>query len=1191
MALTYEQFKKAKESGLSTEQIVEFEKRRTKESQVGQKIQTQTEQPSGILSNVLGAGKAVGGFLGGLAKDMTKSVASNIVSPIQLAKTAKNYYGDEDVQKRASEAMRGIDPDKQAKHTDDLYKALKTAETEEEKASIIKLMQEDLNKYVKEVEEKPIKEEVDTSVTLPFYGEIEAPKTAKEVAGRALETAALGAGGTAKVGATAGKSLFKRALTGPGSKIGATYSAGSALSENKSLGETAIQAGIGGILGGATDLALIGGGKGLQKLGEKLQKPTTKTVQQAKEEIAGRVITGKTKDRAVGVKALESIDTKNVKTFKDLEDKFSSKIIELSKKVDKKLEKDISTQKLKDLTTKAKSISGKEVKTNYVKTALEHLQEVYKKTGDNIGVQNIKDTIKKATTTGLTKKEINNIARSYGVEFGKKAFSKTGEPLTSVNSKLYESVRRGIKDKARETAAGLGIKEMDKTMSAIYRTRDLVAKNKEQANKLQQKIQERGLGEKLGRSAFNVLNMATMGGLKGFIERGMGRGTGLKTLNYIELDKNIAKNLKLLEKANKSKTKIQLEKVLNEIAKNVGVGISKTGEVISKIPGIAEEAPRKSVQSLMDATRTKMPIGMTIKDVSKQGFNKAAAPEKLIQEARKYKSAEEFVKAQGTPVYHSSSEKFANGKPNFDAYFGDADWKKAFSKEFGVNEYEVVLPKNKKILDLNKNTPEANAFIEKWGGSREDFYDEDWVDKYKVFPEVKKSGYDGAKFQGEYILSKDLINETKTKSQLIDIWNKANQKEIPYKETGSLTTKLLKKLEGKTTVSKQFIDDLTNSPDLKQVEKDLIRRGLAGEGEKINVTNFANKIKAELLPLKRVNAKTPIDDYASRRGEYYGQRYEGITLPSEIRGNVKNYSEQIYNSPIRTSAGSVHFDTNNVKNYFGHTRIEDMADNKTRRVIEVQSDLYQKGGLEKEGYRPRPGQTQTQMLQEMKDSKIYNAIKGSPLEKRTSEIAKLEQYNDPTAHFRMVREEISQAAKDKKTKVQFPTGETAMKIEGLGNQDGPGWIINEKVRGRHSGQLQVSDLKVGLAVDQGFQEWIITDVLGDGKFKAVPAEFYKELELGIKKGGKLKEYVERVIRLKSEEFDISGKVDTKNPIYKFYEKEMGKYLKSKYNAKEVIDDQGVSWYEVDIKPEMKGSIEAFGMGAIPLATQINQDKK
>ena len=36
-----------------------------------------------------------------------------------------------------------------------------------------------------------------------------------------------------------------------------------------------------------------------------------------------------------------------------------------------------------------------------------------------------------------------------------------------------------------------------------------------------------------------------------------------------------------------------------------------------------------------------------------------------------------------------------------------------------------------------------------------------------------------------------------------------------------------------------------------------------------------------------------------------------------------------------------------------------------------------------------------------------------------------------------------------------------------------------------------------------------------------------------------------------ETFDISGKVDINNPIYKFYEKDLGKYLKSKYSAKEI----------------------------------------
>ena len=66
-----------------------------------------------------------------------------------------------------------------------------------------------------------------------------------------------------------------------------------------------------------------------------------------------------------------------------------------------------------------------------------------------------------------------------------------------------------------------------------------------------------------------------------------------------------------------------------------------------------------------------------------------------------------------------------------------------------------------------------------------------------------------------------------------------------------------------------------------------------------------------------------------------------------MQGKVASYQEVIYESPIANSAGSVHF-SYQTPNYFGHTRIEDMADSKTRRVIEVQSDLCQKGRLEGE---------------------------------------------------------------------------------------------------------------------------------------------------------------------------------------------------------------------------------------------------
>lgn len=70
----------------------------------------------------------------------------------------------------------------------------------------------------------------------------------------------------------------------------------------------------------------------------------------------------------------------------------------------------------------------------------------------------------------------------------------------------------------------------------------------------------------------------------------------------------------------------------------------------------------------------------------------------------------------------------------------------------------------------------------------------------------------------------------------------------------------------------------------------------------------------------------------------------------------------------------------------------------------------------------------------------------------------------------------------------------------------------------------------------------------------------------------------------AETFDISGKVDTNNPIYKFYEKDLGRYLTSKYGAKTVVDKQGVKWYEVDVKKDWaKLPVEAFGV--LPLIPQ------
>lgn len=556
-------------------------------------------------------------------------------------------------------------------------------------------------------------------------------------------------------------------------------------------------------------------------------------------------------------------------------------------------------------------------------------------------------------------------------------------------------------------------------------------------------------------------------------------------------------------------------------------------------------------------------------------------------------------------------------------------------------------------------------------------------------------------------------------------------KDNAFKGFNDLSTKLLEKLKGRTTVSRQFIEDLTNSPDLKQAEKDLIRRvlqedddagdylyhgtsksafeNIAKEGivpqrrgvssfsktedysknwafpeatgtkgemlrikasyldgktvnvigkrpssdelneiltketippeaieikrngkweplvygsksDQINVPAFAEKVKSELLPLKRMLPKSIRQD----SGDF---RYENITLPDELRGPVYNYSEHIYESPIKTGAGDSHFGGETDK-YYAHSRIEDLAnqfgkdgqpdaEGTTRRVIEIQSDLFQKGRLE--------GELMDRSALKTRDGgngiKLSDGVDESILAKRAQEVAKLEPYRN-TWHERVIREEVKQAAKDGKTKLQFPTGETAMKIEGLGIPEGdrfqiPGKETKPGFR-QNLGNLTKEQLKPGMEIMDNVvtygntigegNSWIITDVLGDGKFKAVPKEVMApwlvrniDTDTAVYVGtdrdaalSALERAKERGMNVElaknepsdlEETFDISGKVDTENPIYKFYDKTVAKYLTNKYGGKIITDPQGVKWVEIDVKPEYKKlPVEAFGIaGLIPLA--------
>lgn len=407
-----------------------------------------------------------------------------------------------------------------------------------------------------------------------------------------------------------------------------------------------------------------------------------------------------------------------------------------------------------------------------------------------------------------------------------------------------------------------------------------------------------------------------------------------------------------------------------------------------------------------------------------------------------------------------------------------------------------------------------------------------------------------------------------------------------------LSTRILEKLKGKDFVNRQYIQDLTNSPDVRQVEREVFRDVLNNtKGNTIVAQDLADQVKTSLLPLNTIDNA----DFA---------RYESVTLPDEQRGDIQNYFETIYQSPIETGAGGVHFNRDEFPNYFAHTRIEDLADlvpvkrkytiaeldagvgvpmlgtmtGGTRRIIEVQSDLFQKGRLEseKDQWSIMQGDENRIALEQRLGGKEATE---RALAERAEEIAKLQPYRN-TWWERIIREEIKRAAQDGKTKLQLPTGETAMKIEGLGEAEDI-WLTNFEVtsRGYKSNHLESDMLEVGRAIVRqdspgmgvsnvnNLDEWIITDVLGDGKFKAIPRQQLEKYSFQVSQD----EAISRARSIRPdtiETFDISGKVDTSNPIYKFYEKDVQKFLKRFYDSKQVTDSNGVTWNEIDIDEKM-----------------------
>ena len=226
-----------------------------------------------------------------------------------------------------------------------------------------------------------------------------------------------------------------------------------------------------------------------------------------------------------------------------------------------------------------------------------------------------------------------------------------------------------------------------------------------------------------------------------------------------------------------------------------------------------------------------------------------------------------------------------------------------------------------------------------------------------------------------------------------------------------LTLQVFEDLNGKSIVSREYIENLIAQPKLKQAEKELLKKILDEfNSKKIPVHQFADKVKNELLVLN----------------EKIESRYGDIALPWFLGGQIAEYFERVYEAPLKTKAGDLHFDGS--ENYFAHTRIEDMKDGENRRIIEIQSDLFQKGQLQNEI--PSPVDEKPEIIREgYKRLREWKIKKLEPLEKFKN-----------CWHLRIIQEEIKKAAADGKKNLLFPGAETIAIIQGYIERTEDGYV-------------------------------------------------------------------------------------------------------------------------------------------------------
>jgi hypothetical protein len=463
----------------------------------------------------------------------------------------------------------------------------------------------------------------------------------------------------------------------------------------------------------------------------------------------GRILQAGDNPRAIeqATRALTDIDIKNIKTYDDLNNTLADRITVLSRQVDERLRQDNTLYKPAQLS-KTTKVGDELIAEDPVRNALQGLENAYTQSGEPVNATRIRQLTQKYDNEGLSLVEVNNIAREYGIEFKNRAFTKLGEPKQGYNADMYENTRKAVKDVLRTQLPDDLTKQLDMKMSDVYTTLDLTKKIENTVAKLEQRITRRTLGQKVGGAVTDVADMLTGGFLRGAVNKLLPSNVGNKTMNSLEIQKELRKNLKELQKLQEIKGDKAFAVAMEDYVKNMQPGMSIRNTVpppddvaknlslaeyrtikeylanpadttfnpkaqhlmeklgIKKIIELDDTAARRYMQDVVDEFDRVENAGAITIGKPAESFNKGATPTQLSAKEAKASgmSFDDWVKGQGETLFHGSSEKFDVFDPK---KYGTGEG----GDLFGRGAY---LTNNKDLGNFYANVVSKKSFVEKY---------------------------------------------------------------------------------------------------------------------------------------------------------------------------------------------------------------------------------------------------------------------------------------------------------------------------------------------------------------------------------------------------------------------------------------------------------------------------------------------